>query len=74
MDKKLSHEDNAIRGSCSLFACRCCRTKYGWKHQPWCGLKLLTQPSCKDCRYFREQDSECTHPATNKLRKEEYTV
>ncbi|MBQ5347209.1 MAG: hypothetical protein IIU39_04060 [Ruminococcus sp.] len=67
-------QDSIIRGSCSLFACRVCRTKYGWAHQRWCELSDHTRPSCGDCRYFILRDGECTHPATNKLRKEECSV
>ena len=62
--------ENAIRGSCSLFVCRCCRTKYGWEHQEWCDLSALTQPSCKECRYFRERDGECVHPAKKPWKEE----
>ena len=54
--------ENAIRGSCSLFVCQYCRTKYGWEHQAWCELSSLVSPSCGDCRYYKEEN-ECVHPA-----------
>lgn len=59
-----------IRGSCLLFACRCCYTKYGWEHQKWCEVCLLTLPGCLDCLYYREQRRSCIHPAKRK-RKED---
>ena len=52
-----------ISGRCSLFVCRCCRTKYGWQHQPWCDKAALTRPACADCRYYRMRDRACIHPA-----------
>ena len=55
--------DNIIRGECSLFVCRLCRTKYGWEHQRWCELGAIVEPSCWNCRYFRGQSGECVHPA-----------
>ncbi len=69
MRKDSDLSDNIIRGNCSLFVCKICRTKYGWEHQKWCEYYSLTLPSCKDCRYFSENESECIHP-TKKLRKE----
>ena len=55
--------ENAIRGSCPRFACRCCHTKYGYPHQKWCEIYLLTQPVCSDCIYFNEKCGVCRHPA-----------
>lgn len=55
--------DNFIRGSCPLFVCRCCRTKYGWRHQGWCEIGSVTEPTCLDCRYFHQTNSECVHPS-----------
>ncbi len=52
MRSKAVQSPYVIRGSCSLFACRCCRTKYGWEHQPWCTHDTLTEPTCDDCRYY----------------------
>ncbi|MBQ6153349.1 MAG: hypothetical protein IJJ15_06350 [Ruminococcus sp.] len=63
MRTRMMTTEYTIRGSCSLFVCRCCRTKYGWEHQGWCDLYSLTEPSCHDCRYFSEQAGECIHPA-----------
>lgn len=63
MQHNLIMTDCTIRGRCSLFLCRDCRTKYGWEHQLWCPLRFVTQPSCKDCRYYWEQNGECTHPS-----------
>lgn len=73
MNNKTTISDYKIRGNCSLFVCRCCRTKYGWEHQNWCELKSLSQPLCGDCRYY-SNENKCIHPAANKLRKEEYAV
>lgn len=55
-----------IRGECSFFACRFCRTKYGWEHQSWCEYYWLSEPSCKDCRYFNTEHGDCIHPAQKK--------
>ena len=55
-----------ILGSCRLFACRCCLTKYGWEHQEWCEVCSLTQPTCRDCRYYSERHSRCEHPVMKK--------
>ena len=62
MMQKTMQSDHIIRGSCSLFVCRCCRTKYGWEHQDWCDAALLTEPTCKDCRYYSKKRDECIHP------------
>lgn len=70
---RIPFADNIIRGSCPLFVCRSCRTKYGWAHQPWCDMCTLTLPTCEDCRYFSQHDNDCTHPA-KKFRKEESGV
>lgn len=67
---KFDTANEIISGNCSLFACRCCRTKYGWNHQKWCALSLVTHPACTECKYFRERDRECIHPA-KKIRKDE---
>ena len=61
--------DNIIHGKCSLFACRCCRTKYGWEHQRWCELSSVTEPACEKCRYYSGHNGRCAHPA-KKIRKE----
>lgn len=63
MNHRSATSENAIRGSCSCFACRCCLTKFGWEHQEWCEYRSLSEPSCKDCRYFNIGHSECAHPA-----------
>lgn len=39
--------DHTIRGSCSRFVCRYCRTKYGWQHQDWCDYFGRTDPCVK---------------------------
>ncbi len=57
-----------IRGNCSCFVCRCCLTKYGWEHQSWCEVYSLTQPTCRDCRYYSERRSRCEHPVLKKER------
>ena len=59
-----------IRGSCPLFACICCHTKYGFEHQSWCEAFGLTEPGCGDCLYHSAQKIICRHPA-KKERKEE---
>lgn len=69
MRKNAVYNENIIRGNCSLFVCSCCRTKYGWEHQVWCEHYAVTVPSCRDCRYYRQQDGVCEHLA-KKLRKE----
>ena len=60
----------AIHGDCSFFACRYCRTKYGWEHQAWCEMNFLTAPTCFDCQYYRRRAGSCKHPAL-KNRKED---
>lgn len=70
MRKIMISSYNIIHGKCSLFACLCCRTKYGWEHQQWCELSMITQPTCRECRYYSERDGECTHPS-KKQRKED---
>ena len=52
-----------IRGDCSYFVCCCCRTKFGWEHQEWCESRLLSEPSCEDCRYYSAGRGGCLHPA-----------
>lgn len=54
--------DYEIRGSCSLFVCRLCRTKFGWEHQEWCDNYSLTEPACRDCRYNSARSGKCLHP------------
>lgn len=71
MRQRLMTTEYTIRGRCSLFVCRCCRTKFGWEHQWWCDLCSLTEPSCDDCRYYSNQYQECIHPALKKERREE---
>ncbi len=66
MDDNRLMSGNTIRGSCSLFACRCCRTKYGWAHRDWCEISASTSPGCADCRYFNRKEGECRHPALKK--------
>ena len=61
----------AIRGGCSFFACRCCRTKYGWEHQAWCEVFYLTEPDCADCYYYRQGMGSCVHPALKNVREED---
>ena len=64
--------DHTIRGSCSLFVCRCCRTKFGWKHQDWCEIGFATEPVCTDCRYFNERCQKCVHPIKKSERGKPY--
>ena len=71
--------DHTIRGSCSCFVCRCCRTKFGWEHQIWCDYPDLIEPSCMDCVYYNAKNDRCKHPAKNRnggMRDEtnQYTV
>ena len=60
--------DAVIRGSCPLFVCRCCRTKFGWTHQEWCEVGDLTEPTCTDCRYYSEHHQKCVHPIIKRKR------
>ena len=60
----------AIRGDCSFFACRCCRTKFGWAHQKWCEIRAETFPTCSDCQYYNAQARMCRHPVVKKEGKE----
>lgn len=62
MDETMS----IIRGNCTLYSCRVCRTKIGWPHQVWCELKGIIVPGCGDCRYQNVRDFSCIHPATRK--------
>ena len=55
-----------IDAACTLFACRMCRTKTGWKHQRWCELAAVCEPSCRDCRYWSAKRAICEHPAQRK--------
>lgn len=57
---------NIIGGKCSMFACRICRTKYGWQHQPWCEAIHITAPVCADCCYLAA-NGECIHPLSKKV-------
>ena len=68
MDNYLS--ENAIRGGCPFFACRCCRTKYGREHQGWCEVFFLTEPCCPDCHYYSSGTGSCIHPAMKNGRKD----
>ena len=63
MRNKVIDPEYTIRGSCPLFACRFCHTKYGWEHQEWCEAYQLTSPSCRDCLYFAQQRNRCERPA-----------
>ena len=62
MRNRIAESENIIRGSCPLFACGCCRTKYGWEHQAWCEARSLTQPTCRDCLYNNIRQETCEHP------------
>ena len=66
MRYKLVRSLYTIRGSCPLFVCRYCMTKYGWEHQEWCDYYTLTKPSCSDCRYYDPRAEECDHPSMKK--------
>lgn len=55
-----------IRGSCSYYVCRYCRTKFGRQHQEWCEIFDRIQPICQDCIYYIQSKSECRHPALNR--------
>ena len=62
MDESMS----IIHSGCPLYSCRVCRTKTGWRHQPWCELKELTVPGCTECRYHDIAGGSCVHPAMKK--------
>ena len=62
MQAELLHAGALIGGDCSDYVCRRCYTKYGWRHQPWCERAALSQPSCRDCHYYKYKEG-CTHPA-----------
>ena len=66
MRYKVVDSEFIIRGSCPLFACRCCHTKYGFEHQEWCEAYQLTSPTCRDCLYYDERKNECKHPVNKK--------
>lgn len=68
--EKNDPNNGKIRGSCLFFVCRCCRTKYGWAHQKWCDIGAVTEPGCKDCRYYSARADACRHPV-HKQRKGE---
>ena len=63
-----------IRGSCPLFACRRCHTKYGFEHQEWCEAYRLTSPGCRDCLYHDDRQDECKHPVTKKREEGGFAV
>ena len=63
MRYQIRRNSYTIRGSCSRFVCSCCRTKFGWEHQPWCDLYEMTEPTCTECRYHSKSTGECLHPA-----------
>ncbi len=58
----MKKKDNIIGGKCEIFACRICRTKYGYKHQIWCELSHITLPQCEHCRYWSADGDVCKHP------------
>lgn len=55
-----------IHAECPSYACRICRTKTGWPHQVWCGMKQVEGPNCKDCHYFDPDRARCIHPLREK--------
>ena len=57
-----------ILSTCPRFACRVCRTKTGWSHQPWCELSWVTEPDCTDCRYWNKKKDLCEHPTARRER------
>lgn len=59
--------ENIIGGGCDMFACRICRTKFGYKHQAWCELSHIISPGCTDCRYWSQNDGACRHPLAKKV-------
>ena len=59
----MKEELPCIRSGCPFFACRVCRTKVGWPHQSWCGIKQNTDPGCTDCQYQNRQNKQCAHPS-----------
>lgn len=71
MKFKDSNAEYTISGSCPLFACRCCHTKFGWEHQEWCEAFSLTQPTCNDCMYHSERRGICIHPAKKRSGRED---
>ena len=66
MRDKVVDSEFIISGNCTLFACRCCHTKYGFEHQEWCEAYRLICPNCRDCLYYDERKNECKHPVTKK--------
>ena len=60
----MEEERPRMEARCDLYACRVCRTKTGWPHQPWCELSQVTEPDCADCRYWGGK--KCRHPARRK--------
>lgn len=63
MSQNTDTSEYRILGSCSSFACRCCRTKYGWPHQTWCEYCSLIEPTCGYCLYYSTKQNACLHPA-----------
>ena len=61
-------ERRPIDARCPRYACRLCRTKTGWPHQPWCELSRVTEPECADCRYWNAGKNLCDHPAARRER------
>ena len=51
-----------IAAKCQLYACRICRTKTGWPHQPWCEAGDGIKPGCEDCIYYYAKIQKCVHP------------
>lgn len=62
MANRITQSEYIIRGSCTDFVCRCCRTKYGWEHQIWCDYPELIEPVCDDCAYYNAKRDRCNHP------------
>lgn len=70
MPYRTKQSEYVIRGRCSLFVCRCCRTKYGWEHQVWCDTPELLEPVCTDCYYYNARRKHCAHPAHKMKRRD----
>lgn len=66
MQKAESPARVPIDAQCPDFVCRLCRTKTGWPHQRGCTETANVRPTCADCRYWREKDRRCHHPARRK--------
>ena len=67
MDKN----ENIIGGKCDKFACRICRTKFGYKHQAWCEISHIILSECADCRYWSASGGVCRHPLKKKVGAED---